>query len=440
MKLAALAFRNIARNRRRSLLSGAAITLATLAIAFMFSYIGGIKVDLAKNAFIYDSGQIRLRNREYNRYETLNPLHLGVSDYRSVVSSLEKQENVRLVLPRIRFFSAIYREENNYRGMGLGIDFAREILLDKKAAGKDLAETSYRQMDQRQKLKAFASAWGLAGFKGELPEEGKRQVLLSSGLAEEMNVEVGDKVTFYTKTAYLGMQAWTFLVTGLIRFPIAGMNRSFFLAPLVSVQRFLKMDAVGNSVSEVLVHLKDLDRLDETALSILDLLSAKGFEDLAVQPWTEIGISYAWMELAEQIYNIVALFFFILGSTVIINTTIMVIFERMKEIGTIAAMGMTGGEIMTLFFLEAFFISLIAAFIGVALGAGITILLSIYGIDLGEAMSGTDFGMSSVFYPILSVRSTVFVFFYSVAVASLASFLPTRKAARIEPVEALRSL
>ena len=439
MKLAAIAFRNIARNRRRSILSGTAIALATFAIVFMFSLIGGMKQDLAKNAFLYESGHIRLRNSEYDQFENLNPLHLGVADYQSVVSTVEKQENVALVLPRIKFFSAIYRQDSNFKGMGLGIDFNREVMLDTRAAAGS-PRLDFSQMNQEQKLAAFSSAWNLTKSEGSLPEQGKKQILLTEGLAEEMSVGIGDKVTFYTKTAYMGMQAWTFQISGLIRFPIEGMNQRFFLAPLASVQRFLKMDSAGNSVLEVLVHLQDRDKLEETTLAIRDAASTAGFDNLAVTPWTEIGMFYAWMEMAEQIYSIVALFFFILGSTVIINTTMMVIFERMKEIGTVAAMGMTGGEITTLFFLEAFFISLMAGFVGVVLGIGITIPLSIYGIDYGEAISATDFAISPIMRPILSLRSTVFVFIYSVAVASLASFLPTRKAAKIEPVEALRSI
>jgi putative ABC transport system permease protein len=139
-------------------------------------------------------------------------------------------------------------------------------------------------------------------------------------------------------------------------------------------------------------------------------------------------------------YNFIALFFFILGTTVIINTTMMVIYERMREIGTVSALGMKPGEIVRLFFLEAFFISLIAAFVGALVGTGIVLAISRNGLDLSRMLQGLDMEVSPVIRPRLSLRSTVFVFLYSVAVASLASFLPSRRAARIQPVEALRSI
>ena len=89
--------------------------------------------------------------------------------------------------------------------------------------------------------------------------------------------------------------------------------------------------------------------------------------------------------------------------------------------------------------LSVFLWIVIAAFIGTALGSAITIAVSINGIDLSAALGDTGFSMSPIIYPTLSLRSTVFVFVYSVVIASLASFVPTRRAAKIEPVEALRA-
>jgi putative ABC transport system permease protein len=118
----------------------------------------------------------------------------------------------------------------------------------------------------------------------------------------------------------------------------------------------------------------------------------------------------------------------------------MVIYERMREIGTVAAMGMTPREIVRLFFLEAFYIGAIASFIGVLIGVGITLPLSRTGINVGAVTEGVDMELSSIIYPQLNIRSTVFVFFYATVIASLASFIPSRKAAKIEPVDALRAV
>jgi len=432
MKLPVIAFRNIGRNSRRSLLSGAAIAVATLVIVFMFSAIEGIKVDVARNIHTYVSGHIRIRNQEYERYEKLNPLHLGIPDYRTVVSKLERGDDTRLALPRIRFFTAVYQEEANYRGVGIGLDFERELDLRR-------AQTDAFRLDA-SRLDAFAEAWDLPFHAGELPRSGEKEILMSKGLAEEIGVEIGDKVTLFTKTAFMGMQAWTFRVTGIILFSIHSMNSRFFLAPLDSTQRFLKMDQAGDSVTEILVFMENTRDLESAASRIGGNLRGVTAESLSVKSWRSIGTFHALVTMMETVYNIIAFVFFLLGTTVIVNTTMMVIYERMKEIGTIAAMGMTGGEIVVLFFLEALFIAVAAGLAGTLAGIGLVLPLSLSGIDFGAAMEGVDMGISSVIYPILNLRSTVFVFLYSVVVAALASFLPTIKAARVEPVEALRTV
>jgi putative ABC transport system permease protein len=410
MKLGRIAFRNIRRNRRRSLLSGTAIVVATMAITFLFSYMAGFLGDYESNVVRYMTGHVRIRHIEYDENEQLNPLHLSVANYEEVVRRLEAEDGVVAVVPRTRFFTAIYRNDQTFGGIGLGVDFERE---------KEM-------MSIEESLE-----------QGRLPRKGEREMLLSAGLAQELDLEEGQKLTLLTKNKYMGMSGMTFLVTGIVRFQVAGFNESFFLMPIDTAARFLKMD---DEATEVLVMLKDPKQVDAFVEKTRVILSNSGWNDLSVQAWTKVGIIYGMIRYAQNIYDIFALIFFLLASTVIVNTTMMVIYERMREIGTVAAMGMTPREIVRLFFLEAFYIGAIASFIGVLIGVAITLPLSKTGINVGGVMEGVSLEISSVLYPQLNIRSTVFVFFYSTAIASLASFIPSRRAAKIEPVEALRAV
>lgn len=410
MKLAAVAFRNIQRNRRRSLLSGSAIALVTLGITLMFSWLAGILGDYRHNLVHYQTGDVRLRHASYDANERLNPLHLSVPDYPDLLPVLEAEPGVKAAAPRIQFATAIYREERNHAGLGIGVDFTRE----------------QRFMRPGESL-----------VQGRLPEMGKREMLLASGLAEEVWVSVGDRVTLLGKNKHLGLAGMTFTVTGIARFPVADFNRRFLLVPIDSAGLMLKMEG---EATEVLLLANDPRRQAELAARLNETLAGAGLKDLQATPWERIGMWPAMMRMIDLSWYFVALFFFLLGTTVIINTTMMVIFERLREIGTVSALGMRPGEIVRLFFLEAFFISLIAAFTGAVLGAGLTLALASRGVDLSRMLQGFDMAISAVIHPQLSVRSTVFVFLYSVAVASLASFLPSRRAARIRPVEALRSI
>ena len=433
MRLWRIALRNVARNKRRSLLSGSAITVATLSVVLGFSLLGGMLGDMVSTTLTYDSGHARVRHAEYGRYETLSPVHLAVSDAGAVVERLQELPQVTGALPRVRFAGAVYREDRNHGAFGLGLDFAREIEVARarlpqmgKAAGSAAGSPS---------LEEFARAWQLDVHGGSLPRAGEREVLISAAQAEELGLAVGDKLTILTRTAVLSTQAWTFTVSGVIGTPTGGL-RGMLMAPLDTVQRFLKLTA-ADGVTEILLYTGSEQEVPALTAALAGALP-DGDPGLAVQAWTETNELFSTLQLTTWVFNILALFFFLLATTAIVNTTMMVVFERTKEIGMIAALGMTGGQISRLFFLESLFIGIAAALAGVALGSAIVLPLSQAGIDYSAAMEGVELNMSDVLYPRLDARSTVLVFCYAIAVTAAASYWPARKASRLHPAVALR--
>ncbi len=417
MRLSAIAFRNIRRNKRRSILSGVAIGIAVMSIVILFSLEEGLMSDYGKNIRHFITGDIRIRNKKYDKYEILNPLRFGIREYEKIVSVCKSDRNVRAVLPRIRFYASIYKNGKNFRVVGWGINFG-----------------------QAEAFQGFSKNLK----SGELPTVGRREAVISSGLAREMGVSVGDKITLLSKNVQGGTSDMSFKITGIVQFRVSSFNRNFLFIPLSTAREFLKM---GDSVTEILLLVRDKARLKETvsriASAIADIKDVESFKSnggIEVRTWKTIGTWYALIKMSDLSYQFMALIFFILGSTVIINTTMMVIYERTREIGTIAAMGMTGSQIVKLFFLEAFFISLISAFVGALVGVVVVLPFVDRGFDLSGYLKNVNFEISGVVYPVINIKTTVFVFVYGVVVASLASFVPSMRAAKIEPAEALRSV
>ncbi len=406
MKLYRIAARNIRRNRRRSVLSCAAIAAAVAGIVFFSGYLKGMQGDLTGNLKTYYTGEIRVQHADYERYSYLNPLHLRIEDYRELIGEIETHEAVALLSPRIGFPAAIYRGEETHQAWGMGVDFDME--------------RSFQDLDAHL-------------MEGRVPEKGRNEVLLGTGLAREIGVGTGDKITVMATTMRRGTNAVTFLVTGLVRLPVQQLNRSWILAPLDRVQRLVRM---GDSVSEILIKLEDGASAEKTASELKADLAA----ELGFKTWQEGNTSYGFIKMAGMVYNFISLFFFVLASSVIVNTTMMVVFERVREIGTIGALGMTRGEIVRLFFLEALYLGVIGSGIGVVMGIGITVPLTFTGIDLSSALQGVSFEISNRIYPSVNPLLTALAFVYSVAIAGLTSLIPSGRAARIEPVEALRSI
>ena len=410
MKIINIAVRNITRNRRRSILSITAIAVAAMSMVFLFSYLEGMKNDLSSNLHTYYSGEIRVRHREYGKYEYLNPLHLRIESYEEVVREIGKNEAVDVMSPRITFPAMIYRNEDTYKAVGLGVDIQLEKI--------------YQDLEGRV-------------IEGRLPEKGKNEAILGTGLAGDIGIKTGDKITVMSTTMRRGSNAVTLRVTGIVGFPVQALNKSYLLVPLDRAQKLLRMDS---SVTEIIMKLKKREPAARTAEQLNRAFTAAGRQELEARSWEEITSSYSIVEMASSAYNFMALFFFILASSIIINTTMMVIYERRREIGTIGAMGMTGGEIVRLFFVEALFLSLIGSLIGVFAGVGVTIPISFTGINLGAAMEGVGFEISNRIYPALKLKHTSLVFVYSVFISALATIIPSVKASRVKPAEALRNI
>lgn len=407
IKLAKTALRNISRHKIRSILSGTAIGISAMAIVILFSLIQGMTDDMSFNLKTYFTGEVRVKNIDYEKYERYNPMHLTV-DWNAVDSALQKEEFINTYVPRITFPSNLYIGGSNFGAVGVGADF------EKEAAFQNLADS----------LKV-----------GKLPENGKNEMMMGAVLARDLKLEIGDKVTVMSTTAARGTNAITLEIVGLFAFPVGALNSKYFWVPLDRAQYFLRMEG---GVQEVLIKLKDGVSSRETAPLIKEAVEKSSGVEMDIRPWEDLSTTYGMLKMAQMVYNFVAMFFFLLGSTVIINTTMMVIYERMREIGTLGALGMHGSELIRLFFLEGAFISMIGSAVGVAIGVVLTLWLRKTGIDYTDAMSGMEFEMSSIVYPHLSLGKTVFVYFYSVIIASAATFIPSRHAAKIEPVDALR--
>ena len=391
---------------RRSILSGAAIAVATMSIVMLFALIGGMTADLETNLRNYYTGDITVRNSDYEKYERFNPVHLTY-DIDTAEAAISGIEGIESWVPRTTFPTNMYIGGSNYGALGVGVDFEREA--------------GYIDLDSILK-------------DGRLPEAGENEMMIGAVLANQLHLGIDDKVTIMSMTASRGTNAITLKITGIAAFPVAALNSSNFWMPLDRAQYFLQ---TPGGAQQVLLKVADGENRKQIAKELNTALVSAGTPG-DVKEMEQMSVMFTLLRFADAIYNVIAVFFFVLGSTVIINTTMMVIFERIREIGTLSALGMHGKELVRLFMLEGTFISAVGAGVGVIIGVVATLFLNRTGINFTDAMQGIDMEISTILYPVLSVPRTIFVYFYSVAIATLATLIPSRRASRIQPVEALR--
>ena len=338
MKLMKLARRNIFRNKRRSLLSATAIAIATFTMVFLFAFIAGIKDDMGQQIQDYVTGEVRIQHKDYEKNQNIYPLSLSISDIEDTMKKLDSNPEVQASVARIPFPGVFFQDEEQKPLLGWAVDFQRE--------------QNYSKMEKLL-------------IQGDFPSPGLRETLLGSTLSKDLGLKVGDDISILYRTARMSTNYITFKISGLIAFPMGALNRQIFLVDRNLMAGKLFMEDQASTI------------LIKTAKgnpgALTKTLQPLFSQELDIRSWENISSLYSFMGMAEIIYDFMGIFFYILGSTVIISTTMMVVFERIREIGTISAMGMTQKEILKLFFLEAFQLSVAGALAGLVLGI-ITVL------------------------------------------------------------------
>ena len=410
MKLARIALRNIGRNSRRSILSATATAIATMAMVALIAYVNGLSADMNRNLADLVTGHVQVRAADYERFEQLNPLHLRVQRFRYLLARLHAEPYLPVATARLSLPVGIFRGEENVGAQVMGVDVERE--------------RAFMQVDR------IVAA-------GRLPNAGAAEAIVGRALAKKLGAGLGDRITLLSGTMRRSSNALTVTIVGLAAFPVSSMDGLRLMLPLDRAIALARMD---DSVTEVLVKAKDEGRITALGKRIGTILAEGGWEDLRARTWYEANYMLSFFKMADIAYFIISLVFFLLASTVLVNTTMMVVFERTREIGTVGALGMKGGEIVRMFLLEALALAAIGAAAGVALGLAIAVPLSYLGIDMGALTQGMSFEISNVVFARPKPLGTALIFVYAVAISCAAAYLPARRAARIRPVEALRAI
>ena len=416
LQILKLSFKNIYRNKRRTLLSVLAIGTAVFVVCFMKSYVTGMMDNFKKNIFIFESGHIKILNKNFLKEEKLMPLDLAVYDYQNLIEKIKNLNGIKYITPRIKFFASINLDSKmkNIIGFALDPEFEEKINpLNKKIIKGRL----FKKFEQKN-----------------------FEIVIGKQLADELKLDVGDKITIMSKTSEEGLAHVTLKIVGISSYGVSEFDKNFFFIDITTAQKFLQME---NSASEIVIFLNNENDDVKIAENINRIFQKNNLNEYIAYPWKhqKDGQYYKIVVQLRYVYIIVYIIFLALGSFVIINTIIMTIYERIQEIGTISALGMKGIEIILLFLFEAIIISVIGSFWGTIGGGALSYFFSKQGINFAKLSGGSvSFQISEVFYPYFGIDLLLFSFLFGIIVSSLCSFIPSLRAAKIEPAEALRRI
>ncbi len=267
---------------------------------------------------------------------------------------------------------------------------------------------------------------------GEFLSAGDRSgILLGKRLADELGIGVGQNVSLTVVDADGQASEATFVVSGLYVSGVPSYDQNSAFMPLDKAQAFT---GVGDRASAVVMLLHRQEDADRVAAALAG-------PNTTAETWQQMNqLLLETVETTALLYNLLNLIVMLVVAVVIANTLLMAVFERIREMGILAALGMKGRQIMLMYLLEATILGLIGIAIGAALGSAGVGYLATKGIYIGDIASTVDsIAVGSTLYGRFVPGKFAWLSLWTLIVILLASLYPAWFAARLEPVDALRA-
>lgn len=404
-KFLLLAFRNVFRNRRRTLMTllmvgggVAGLLLVGGFFAFMFR---GLRESTIRNGL----GHIQIFTADHFTRDEVHVLDTGIAQWPQVEQRVRSVDHVRGVAPRIEFYGMVSNgvKSSVFMGSAVNPHTEREMGFNPNiVSGRDLN----------------------AGGDGEV------EALIGTGVARSMNVKVGDGLTILAVTADGALNGLDVQIVGIVNTGIKDLDERYLRITLPSAQRLLQSDRVTN----VVVGLDRTENTDAVAAALTPRLQGLG-QQMAMRKWIDLAAYYKQVRsLFSGIFLFLGVIVFFMVLMASVNTLLMAMFERTREIGTMLAMGTPRIWIVALFMLEATLTGLLGAAVGLIGGNLLGMALNASGLHLPPP-PGMSFNMAFkvLYVPGIMVGSSVMV----MVSLALASILPAIRASRLQIAEAL---
>ncbi|MBN2058024.1 MAG: ABC transporter permease [Candidatus Saganbacteria bacterium] len=403
-----LAFRNIFRHFTRTFLTFLAIAIGLMFLIIIDSMLTGIDQESFDRIINYETGHIKIFDRGYREDEENLPLDKSIDSPGRIVKAVGLEPEVAGVTSRINFRIMLSDGIDQYPAVGIAVSPSDDeaVFLLKQAVTKG---------------EFFFTA-------------SEESILLGEGLAEDFDVDVGDYMTILMRTKYDTFQALDLRVKGILKTEDPKIDWAAVVIPLGLGKESLDM---GQGVTEIDIKIKDPARLEE----FRDMLAQK-IPALEVVTWKELAEDVLAIARAKRGGTSIMLFsIFLIALIGISNTILLAAFERTREIGMMAAMGMRRGQIVRLFVFEGAMIGFFGSITGCLLGVLLNIPFVKYGINWGILMrdvGDVGYRITGVSRGVWNIDTFVIAFVAGIVISALTSIYPAWVASRLEPTEALR--
>jgi len=397
-----LAWRNLWRNHRRTLIMLAAISVGVWAMIFMTALLRGMVDDMLLNGIRGLPGEVQIHHPDYRDDPSINNSIPAPDD--ALLQALQIPEVIAWT-GRVRVPAVISSERDTRGVILLGVEPDTEVKIsfdvDTITEGRFLEHSS------------------------------DTGLVIGAKMADHLETDLGKRVVVMSQDPDNNIADRGFRVIGIYRAKLASLEETYIYTGRDTVQKMLKL---GDELSELAITGDDYRNVDRWYPRIKQA-AGDGVETL---PWYEIdaylGSMLAMMDGFVLVWIIIV---FLALSFGLVNTLVMAVFERVREIGLMQALGMRPSTILYQILMESLLLLLIGLLLGNVIAVGTVIPLQ-GGIDISVVAEGMEMmGTSSMLYPALKLNDVIMANAIVIVLGLLTSILPAWRAASYDPIEAL---
>jgi putative ABC transport system permease protein len=405
LRIIKFALRNVLRNRRRSLVTGLTVFFGAFAIVLLQAFVNGTIRNAVETSVEGKYGAIQVFRQGYIGAD--DPLAMNFADDPGVVGRIRSVEGVKAVAPRLDFDGMLSNGTESSMFVATAIDPAREYAVCPK------------RLDD------------VAPGGTPLREGDMERVLIGKTLAQSLGSKDKGAANLVMQAAgpHASTNALDVSVSGYLRAQHMSESKRKATVTLAFAQELLRMQS---KITEYVVRVNDYEQVDTVAPRIQAALGS----DYSVTTWHEVDpVMRDRVKMMKAIMSFVTLTLCLLVVSTIVNTTMMSVLERVREIGTMLAVGVRRRQVASMFLVEAVVLGTASAALGITLGQ---LLLVAW---LSRGISGTmPGGDVTWFYPSVSHTFLGLALAFAVLGTALAALYPSWRASRLKPVDALRAL
>lgn len=402
--LLALAWKNIWRNKKRSLIVVIAITFGLWGGLLSGAIMMGMGESMIKSAISRDLAHIQIHKMHYNRDKLITNY---IPNSKEILSQLNQSGKVKAVSPRTLIYGMAASPESSFGIRIVGID----------------PQKAKQVTDIHEKI-----------VKGSyFDSERKNQCVIGQKLAKRLNLKIRSKVILSFEGLEEDIKYLACRVTGIYDTESSQFDETNLYVRQSDLLRILESEAIYHEIAILLNSTRLID-------PFRDQLKAD-YSSLQIQSWNELAPDLEFLSVTMQnftyLFVAIILFALLFGIT---NTMLMSVVDRIRELGVLIAIGMKKFKVFIMILLETILLSLTGGILGIIIGGLSIVYFNFAGINLTAFSASLEgFGASAILYPFLPTVMYIIMTIMIIVAANFAALLPAWKAIQLQPSEAIRT-